>query len=91
MDLRGVAVSYERGSPEAFVSLATGCGATRQTGDLYPAVPGFPVLFQAVPGTKMNYFTEMCSGSEAGSYLRRIDFVNHSSLALRVIKKKDSP
>ena len=21
-----------------------------------------------------NYFTEMCSGSEAGSYLRRIDF-----------------
>ena len=23
---------------------------------------------------KNNYFTEMCSGSEAGSYLRRIDF-----------------
>jgi len=25
------------------------------------------------PGTH-NYFTEMCSGSEAGSYLRLIDF-----------------
>ena len=24
-----------------------------------------------------NYFTEMCSGSEAGSYLRFIDFVYH--------------
>ena len=23
---------------------------------------------------KNNYFTEMCSGSEEGSYLRRIDF-----------------
>jgi len=23
---------------------------------------------------KNNYFTEMCSGSEAGSYLRLIDF-----------------
>jgi len=28
------------------------------------------------------------SGSEAGSYLRLIDFVYHSTLALRVIKKK---
>ena len=35
-----------------------------------------------------NYFTEMCSGSEAGSYLRPIDFVYHSTLGLRVIKKK---
>ena len=41
-------------------------------------------------GTVLNlsYFTEMCSGSEAGSYLRRIDFVYHSTLGLRVIKKK---
>jgi len=31
---------------------------------------------------------EMWSGSEAGSYLRRIDFVYHSTLGLRVIKKK---
>jgi len=30
----------------------------------------------------------MCSGSEAGSYLRPIDFVYHSTLGLRVIKKK---
>jgi len=35
-----------------------------------------------------NYFAEMCSGSEAGSYLRLIDFVYHSTLGLRVIKKK---
>jgi len=35
-----------------------------------------------------NYFTEMCSGSEAGSYLRLIDFVYHSTLGLRVITKK---
>ena len=35
-----------------------------------------------------NYFTDMCSGSEAGSYLRLIDFVYHSTLGLRVIKKK---
>jgi len=30
----------------------------------------------------------MCSGSEAGSYLRLIDLVHHSTLGLRVIKKK---
>ena len=36
----------------------------------------------------LNYFTEMCSGSDAGSYLRLIDFVYHSTLGLRVIKKK---
>ena len=33
-------------------------------------------------------FTEMCSGFEAGSYSRHIDFVYHSTLCLRVIKKK---
>jgi len=33
---------------------------------------------------------EMCSGSEAGSYLRFIDFVHHSTLGLRVIKNKKS-
>ena len=38
--------------------------------------------------SSMHYFTEMCSGSEAGSYLRLIDFVYHSTLGLRVIKKK---
>ena len=35
-----------------------------------------------------NYFTGMCSGSEAGSYLRLIDFVHPSTLGLSVIKKK---
>jgi len=32
----------------------------------------------------------MCLGSEAGSCIRPIDFVYHSSLGLRVIKKKES-
>ena len=32
--------------------------------------------------------SEMCSGSEAGSCLRLIDLVYHSTLGLRVIKKK---
>ena len=32
----------------------------------------------------------MCSGSEAGSYLRLIDFVYHSTLGLRVIKKRST-
>ena len=31
-----------------------------------------PLLFAAV--ARVNYFTEMCSGSEEGSYLRLIDF-----------------
>jgi len=30
----------------------------------------------------------MCSSFEAGSYLRLIDFVYHTTLGLRVIKKK---
>ena len=34
------------------------------------------------------YLTEMCSGSEAGSYSRLTDFVYHSTLGLRVVKKK---
>ena len=44
-------------------------------------------------GTKFenNYFKEMCSASEAGSYLRLTDFVYHSTLSLRVIKKKKKP
>ena len=34
------------------------------------------------------YVTEMFSGSEAGSYLRLIDFVYHSTLGWRVMKKR---
>ena len=34
------------------------------------------------------HLSEMCSNSEAGSYLRLIDFVHHSTLGLRVINKK---
>ena len=33
----------------------------------------------------------MCSGAEAGSYLRLIDFVYHSTLGLGVTKKKKEP
>jgi len=40
------------------------------------------------PRFENNYFTEMCSGSEEGSYLRLIDFLYHSTLGLRVMKKK---
>ena len=36
-----------------------------------------------------SYFTEMCSSSEAGPYLRLIDFENHSTVGLKVIKKKN--
>ena len=45
--------------------------------------PALPQAYRA--GTPC---PEMCSGSEAGSYLRLIDFVYHSTLGLRVIKKK---
>jgi hypothetical protein len=34
------------------------------------------------------YFTEMCSGSEAGEYLRLMDFVYRSTLGLREVKEK---
>ena len=42
------------------------------------------------PEFENSHFTEMCSGSQAGSYLRLIDFVYHSTVGLRVIKKKRS-
>ena len=35
-------------------------------------------------------YAGMCSGPEAGSNLRLIDFVYDSTLGLRVIKKKES-
>ena len=34
------------------------------------------------------FFIKMCSGSEAGSYLRLIGFVYHSTLGLRVAADK---
>ena len=37
-----------------------------------------------------NYFKKMCSGSEAGSYLRLTDFVYHSTLGLRAIKRRSN-
>ena len=45
-------------------------------------------LPEGAPTFENNYFAEMCSGSEAGSYLRLIDFVYHSTLGLRVMKKR---
>ena len=47
-----------------------------------------PVASQISSQFENKYFTEMCSGSEAGSCLRLIDYVYHSTLGLRVIKKK---
>ena len=35
------------------------------------------------------YFTKLCSGSEAGSYSRLIDFVYHTTLGLKVITRKE--
>ena len=35
-----------------------------------------------------DYFAEMCSGSEAGTYSRLTDVVYHSTLGLGVIKKR---
>jgi hypothetical protein len=35
-----------------------------------------------------HYLAEMSIGSEAGSYLRLLDFVYHSTLGVSVIKKK---
>ena len=36
----------------------------------------------------VHYFTEMCSGSEAGSYFRLIDLVYHSTLGSSVVRNK---
>ena len=43
-----------------------------------------------IQGSGEQLLEEMCSGSEAGSYIRLIDFLHHSTLDLRVIKKKRS-
>jgi len=56
--------------------------------------PGFKVSDLRVVGLmdssqlENNYFTEMWGGSEAGSCLRLIDFVCHSTLGWGVIKKQ---
>ena len=34
---------------------------------------------ESTRGVVLNYFTEMCSGSEEGSYLRLLDFVSFNS------------
>jgi len=59
-----------------------GLGYTMVEGQLGDEQSGFSYQFEN------NYFTEMCSGSEAGSHLRLIDFVFHSTSGLRVIKKR---
>ena len=41
--------------------------------------------------TPNSYFTEMCSGSEAGSYFRLIDCVYHLIPGLRVMERKKRP
>jgi len=84
--LGGVAVSYERGTPKlswrqnrfAVQFNKNGMGITNSA----------PLSMAALQPVDPNYFTEMCSGSEAGSYLRLVDFVYHSTPGLRVIKEK---
>ena len=39
----------------------------------YEAVTGYELISEVRPTAPTPYFTDMCSGSEAGSYLRRID------------------
>ena len=43
---------------------------------------------QASSQFENNYFTETCSGSEAGSYSRLIDCVYHSNLGVGVIERE---
>ena len=62
---------------------AQGSGLRVQGSGFRAQGPGFRVRFQF----ENDYFTEICSVSEAGSYLRLVDFVWHSTLGLRVIKK----
>jgi len=45
-------------------------------------------LQKVVTKPENNYSREMCGDSEAGSNSRLIDFVCHSALGVRVIKKK---
>ena len=76
--LGGEVVSCERGTPVGPYGGA--CPFIR--------VPPPPHTTNPWGRDSLNYFTEMCSGSEAGSYFRLIDFLYHSTLGLRVIKKK---
>ena len=51
----------------------------------------FEVAWRQIRGSSLfenTDLTQMCSGSEAGSYLRLIDLAYRSTLGLRVIKQK---
>ena len=72
--LGGGAVSYERGTPVVVWRVG-----------FWVEGLGDP---RVRPQTASEQRANNCSGSEAGSYLRLIDFVYHSTLGLRVIKKK---
>jgi len=68
----------------------------RHTSPSSPSIGGSPARGWGLGFTDLyssqfenNFFTEICSGSEAGSYLRLIDFVYHSTLGSRVTKKKE--
>ena len=73
----GVAGSLERG----LEGLLAGWSARRRT---LPTCPFDSITCSRREKFENNYFTEMCSGSEAGSYLRLIDFVYHSTLGVRL-------
>ena len=73
--------------PDCVICATFALNATARAGGA--AAPGHgerrPPVHVVLLGLRVS---EMCSGSEAGSYLRRVDFVYHSTLEWRVIKKK---
>jgi len=62
-------------------------------------IPGSPHCFAHIrvcgapplaPGALVgNFFTEICSGAEAGSYSRIMDLGYHSTLGLRAIRRSE--
>jgi len=69
--LGGGAVSYERGTPDSAGITATSNSASAERSSSAFAAEDL----RAVPiGTVLNLFTEMCSGSEAGSDYRHVQF-----------------
>ena len=92
-DLRGEELDLKQGSPlpsEKGTPFSFTCTLKIkiQAQNLASNVLMCSILLESDSQFENKYCTEMRSGSEAGSYLRRIDFVYHSTLGLRVIKKE---
>ena len=70
------------------VQVGPGKSRTRATPNATQTPDGQWKVANLIPQSENIYFTEMCRGSEAGSYLRLKDLMYHSTLGLRVIKMK---